>query len=223
MEKKGKVYGFSIMIKEISTTVPNLFRYTSAYKRSRGLGTTGMWNVFLEDPPIRDPQSPTPLDPDYVSPEGMNGEVYNMCHFWSNFEIASLDFYRSQEYNDYFEFLDATGGFWRERWGDAPIHSLAAGLFLEPSQVHYFRDIGYRHTTIMHCPANAPGNQLPHIPYLRDTIDAEEDTYWSKPDKPMLNGVGCRCRCDTDIREDETSNGGCITHWVNKTGGWLDD
>ena len=39
----------------------------------------------------------------YSSVEAMNGEVYNMCHFWSNFEIARLDFFRSKEYNDYFE------------------------------------------------------------------------------------------------------------------------
>lgn len=222
MERAGKLYGFSIMIKEISSTVPNLFRHTAAYKRSRGIKTTGMWPVFLEDP-TEPARLRNAADPDYIHPDAMNGEVYNMCHFWSNFEIASLDFYRSKAYNDYFDYLDATGGFWRERWGDAPVHSLAAALFLEPKQVHYFREIGYRHTTIMHCPANAPGNQLPHVPYHRDTIDVEDDDYWAHPDKPMLNGVGCRCRCDTDIREDEASRGGCINHWVNKTGGWLDD
>ena len=39
---------------------------------------------------------------------------------------------------------DQSGGFWNERWGDAPVHSLAAGLFLEPEQIHYFEilDIG---------------------------------------------------------------------------------
>jgi len=50
------------------------------------------------------------------------------------------------------------------QWGDAPIHSLAAGALLSTKQVHYFRDYGYRHTTIQHCPANAPARQLPHIP-----------------------------------------------------------
>ena len=52
--------------------------------------------------------------------EGWNGE-YNLCHFWSNFEIASLDFWRGEAYIKYFEALDRAGGFYYERWGDAPV------------------------------------------------------------------------------------------------------
>ncbi|KAI7848847.1 glycolipid 2-alpha-mannosyltransferase-domain-containing protein [Circinella umbellata] len=40
---------------------------------------------------------------------------YNMCHFWSNFEIIQSDFLRSKAYQDYFEFLDRKGGFFYER------------------------------------------------------------------------------------------------------------
>lgn len=38
-----------------------------------------------------------------------------MCHFWSNFEIARLDFFRSKEYEDFFQMMDKSGGFWTER------------------------------------------------------------------------------------------------------------
>ena len=38
--------------------------------------------------------------------------------------------------------------------------ALAAGALLAPRDIHYFRDFGYRHTTIQHCPANAPGMRL---------------------------------------------------------------
>ena len=50
-----------------------------------------------------------------IDPEAMEGEVYNMCHFWSNFEIARLDFFRSREYEEFFEMMDRSGGFWMER------------------------------------------------------------------------------------------------------------
>ena len=50
-----------------------------------------------------------------VDPEAMEGETYNMCHFWSNFEIARLDWFRSKEYNDFFNMMDRSGGFWMER------------------------------------------------------------------------------------------------------------
>lgn len=101
---------------------------------------------------------------EWISDDG--GETYNRCHFWSNFvsdlnppltlsvsdtppvasqEIGRLDFYRSEAYLAYFDFLDQSGGFWYSRWGDAPVHSIAAALFLERDEVHFFSDVGYRH------------------------------------------------------------------------------
>ena len=66
---------------------------------------------------------------------------YNGNHFWSNFEIADFSFFRSRQYTDYFTHLDLAGGFFMERWGDAPVHSLAVAAFLQPKQVHYFGGI----------------------------------------------------------------------------------
>ena len=74
----------------------------------------------------------------------MEGD-YNLCHFWSNFEIADLNFWRGEAYTKYFEYLDQKGGFYYERWGDAPVHSLAAALFLNMDELHWFHDIGYKH------------------------------------------------------------------------------
>jgi alpha 1,2-mannosyltransferase len=53
---------------------------------------------------------------------------------------------------DFFEFLDKKGGFYYERWGDAPVHSIGAALFANKSQIHWFDDIGYRHEPFQHCP-----------------------------------------------------------------------
>ena len=41
-----------------------------------------------------------------------------------------------------------------QRWGDAPVHSLAVALFLNTSQVHFFDPIGYQHDDWSHCPLN---------------------------------------------------------------------
>lgn len=38
------------------------------------------------------------------------------------------------------------------RWGDAPVHSIAAALLLKRNEIHFFNDIGYRHTDYTHCP-----------------------------------------------------------------------
>ena len=76
-----------------------------------------------------------------------NGE-YNLCHFWSNFEIADLNFFRSDTYLEYFNHLDKAGGFFYERWGDAPVHSLAIGMFLPKEKIHFFENIGYYHAPL---------------------------------------------------------------------------
>lgn len=243
MIRNKKTYGFTIAVKELRETVPNIFRYASAYKRMNNFTSKGLWEMFVEKPEEEDkaepkmetkpnffPQEMMNSDPGEnglpkIHPENMEGESYNMCHFWSNFEIANLNWFRSQEYNDFFELMDRSGGFWNERWGDAPIHSLAAGILLSPSDLHYFRDFGYRHTTIQHCPANAPARQLPREPYLeKTTVDEkerlEEDRYWATPDAVKENGVGCRCKCDTDIVDVEGKEGSCLADWVEVAGGW---
>jgi alpha 1,2-mannosyltransferase len=45
----------------------------------------------------------------------------------------------------FFEYLDKAGGFYYERWGDAPVHSIGAALFAKKEQIHWFEDIGYKH------------------------------------------------------------------------------
>ena len=90
---------------------------------------------------------------DFLSDDG--GKTYNHCHFWSNFEIGNLDWLRSQAYIDFFDQLDKDGGFFYERWGDAPVHSIGAGLLLPKDQIHFFDDIAYYHVPFTHCPTDA--------------------------------------------------------------------
>lgn len=105
----------------------------------------------------------------YMSDNG--GDRYNLCHcrsplplpsilpnptqpnlVWSNFEIADMDFWRGKAYQDWFNYLEEKGGFYYERWGDAPVHSIAAGLFLPKSKIHFFSEMGYEHAPYTHCP-----------------------------------------------------------------------
>ena len=80
--------------------------------------------------------------------------IYESTHeiVWSNFEIGDLDFWRGEAYSKFFDYLDEKGGFYYERWGDAPVHSIGAALFAHKDQIHFFEDIGYRHEPFQHCP-----------------------------------------------------------------------
>lgn len=202
MEKHNKVYGFSAFIEELKPTVWSLFRETQAFKRYYNLPDTDLWQAVAKcrDSKKRDPPK---FDKNgnrvYTPTAEMDGCEYNLCHFWSNFEIARTDLWHNEIYDAYFEWLDQAGGFWRERWGDAPVHTLGAAMIANLSQIHYFSDIGYVHTSIGHCPKNAP-NQIPFEKYGPYDTDV---SWWLKPDYPSPDGVGCRCHCPSDVRDTE--------------------
>ncbi|KAG0744809.1 hypothetical protein G6F57_010406 [Rhizopus arrhizus] len=140
MEKHNKKYGFVVTLLELKETIPTLWQYVLDYAKSRRIDISS--------------EKSNLLFPYFVD---KNTGDFNLCHFWSNFEIASLDLWRSPEYRDFFHYLDQTGNFFYERWGDAPVHSLAAGLFLETDEVHYFEDFGYQHDLYRHCPSPSKG------------------------------------------------------------------
>ncbi|ORZ14069.1 nucleotide-diphospho-sugar transferase [Absidia repens] len=137
MKENGKKYGFNIAFREYMATVPSLWQTVLDFKKNHP-------EVVKQLPQVKDSLW------NFVA--GDNGEAYNSCHFWTNFEIASLDLWRSNEYLKFFNYLDRSGGFFYERWGDAPVHSIAAAMMLKKDKFHFFNDIGYRHTAYTHCP-----------------------------------------------------------------------
>ncbi|BGP49844.1 hypothetical protein JCM10450v2_005749 [Rhodotorula kratochvilovae] len=134
----NKVYGFVIAVVENMNTIPGLFGAVRTYLAERGITprSEALWR-FL----VRERQD--------------GGEEYGGCHFWSNFEIGNLRFFRSQAYQDFFRALDDAGGFYTERWGDAPVRALALGALASMEQIHYFDDIGYQHDWFFHCAARS--------------------------------------------------------------------
>jgi mannosyltransferase len=286
MEKNGKKYGYTIAIKELIDTVPNLFRYTLKFINENNIKLPDTWNFFTNNYKffngdnelnyfdvknlndfwrklkyntilnysklslinndnnnnnnkisiknkndliylknlIKNSKSQNLINNNLIH-EKYNNQNFNLCHFWSNFEIASNDLFTSPEYKAYYEFLENSNGFFTERWGDAPIHSLAAGMFLNLSEIHYFRDIGYKHSTLGHCPYNSP-NQLPYkaSPLFKHQILPKDEIYYADYDKPIssfnnenLGASGCRCRCPSDHKEIENSAGSCSALWLKLT------
>ncbi|KAI8880642.1 glycosyltransferase family 15 protein [Backusella circina FSU 941] len=136
MQDRDLKYGFTISLKEYHATIPTLWNTTLDFAR--------------KNPQYIFPRNSSDSILGFVSED--RGWNYNLCHFWSNFEIASIKFMRSEAYQSYFKFLDKAGGFFYERWGDAPVHSIAVSLMLGKNDVHWFYDIGYKHDFFEHCP-----------------------------------------------------------------------
>ncbi|ANB14870.1 alpha-1,2-mannosyltransferase KTR1 [Sugiyamaella lignohabitans] len=134
MKDNDKKYGWTISITEFEATIKTLWKTTKDF--------LSQYPEALHENRLEKFVSFNNLD------------TYSLCHFWSNFEIADMEFWRGETYSKYFEHLDKAGGFFYERWGDAPVHSIAASLFLDKDDIHYFDDIGYRHPPFYHCPAD---------------------------------------------------------------------
>ncbi|KAJ2724959.1 hypothetical protein GGI07_001621 [Coemansia sp. Benny D115] len=132
MHRNDIKYGYTIALHEYPETIPTLWSTVKTFI-AENPGFVRHSNGYK-----------------WLSEDG--GATYNGCHFWSNFEIGSLAFFRSPEYLSYFDYLDKAGGFFYERWGDAPVHAIAAALLLRKEEVHWFEDIGYYHNPWTNCP-----------------------------------------------------------------------
>ncbi|KAK4451839.1 family 15 putative glycosyltransferase [Podospora aff. communis PSN243] len=140
MQDNNKTYGFTINLYDSPATVPTLWPETLKFIAEHP--------EYIHENNAMDWLTDKTRRPEHNRKAG----GYSTCHFWSNFEIADLRFWRSKAYEDYFNHLDRAGGFFYERWGDAPVHSVALGLFEDSSRIHWFRDIGYQHIPFFNCP-----------------------------------------------------------------------
>ncbi|RMD42324.1 hypothetical protein DV735_g2770, partial [Chaetothyriales sp. CBS 134920] len=155
----GFVYGFNMAILEDARSFPSLWPATRAF--------------VADNPHLLHPDAdPTWLfdldsesDSSTSSSSGGIDSIYNNCQFFSNFEIGDLRFFRgnhgSSDDHDlgqdspdirmrsphdlYVDHLDRLGGFFYERFGDAPIHTLSVSLFAPRDRIWWFGDIGYQH------------------------------------------------------------------------------
>ena len=41
--------------------------------------------------------------------------TYHRCHYWNNFEIVDLNWFRGEKYQKFFDYLDKLGGFYYYR------------------------------------------------------------------------------------------------------------
>ncbi|TPX09634.1 uncharacterized protein E0L32_009107 [Thyridium curvatum] len=144
MQDNNKTYGFTINLYDAPKSIPTLWPETVKFLAAHP--------EYLHDNNAQNWVTDRIRRPNHN--QLANG--YSTCHFWSNFEVGDMGFWRSQAYEDYFQHLDRAGGFFYERWGDAPVHSIALGLFEDKSRIHCpvlrFRDIGYQHIPFFNCP-----------------------------------------------------------------------
>jgi len=70
-------------------------------------------------------------------------ELYKM--YYTNFEICSLEWFKTGNYMKYYDFIDSLGGFFTKRWGDAIVRYLGVNLLMHEDNKYPIYDIAYRH------------------------------------------------------------------------------
>ena len=142
MEDNNKTYGFVINIYDSPKSVETLWPQTLEF--------------LAQHPEYIHPNNALNWLTDVKNRPGHYREAngYSTCHFWSNFEIGDMNFWRSRAYEDYFEHLDRAGGFFYERWGDAPVHSIGLGLFEDKNKIHWYPSSS---------PSSSPGSLSPSL------------------------------------------------------------
>lgn len=142
MEKNDKVYGYVLSLYDSPDSVASLWPTTIEFLQEHP--------QYLHPNAAKTWLRENLLHPDHYK----TAQGYSTCHFWSNFEIGDMDFFRAEAYTEWVEHLDRSGGFYYERWGDAPVHSIGLGLFADKTKIHWFRDIGYEHFPYFNCPVS---------------------------------------------------------------------
>lgn len=155
MRQNDKSYAFTLAPLELHTTVRNLWKTAMEFKEANP-------SIVAKDNNMA-----------FLSEDG--GFTYNMCHFWSNFEIGDMEFFRLEAYSKYFDHIDRAGGFYYSRWGDAPIHTIGVSMLLPKDSLLFLQNTGYYHK---------PNGDCPHDDRLRRKkrciCDPKEDSTWLK-------------------------------------------
>ncbi|KAK0707313.1 glycosyltransferase family 15 protein [Lasiosphaeris hirsuta] len=197
MARRGKAYGYTVALWEVPETCPSLFRAVDDFRSDEGMPAAPMWRAMIT--PSRAPWPIRRLLGWWsTAHRTRGGDRWNYCHYWSNFEIADLDFFRGDAYQALFQHLDRTGGFYSERASPRPPY-LPRYPANPSKKLHHFADIGYYHEPFFQCPGNAPGGQLLNVTALGDSAQ-------SSPESP--GAIGCRCQCPDGRRRN--NRGVCL-------------
>ncbi|KAH8152660.1 uncharacterized protein LAJ45_03501 [Morchella importuna] len=108
------------------------------------------------------------------------GFVITMYEFEATIKTLWSRTKESEAYTKYFEFLDSAGGFFYERWGDAPVHSLGVGLFAPKDKIHHFADFGYSHPPCSRCPQDDESHKSGRC-YCNRAVNFDTNSYSCMP------------------------------------------
>lgn len=112
MEERGAKYGFRVMSpdgSEVTQALPEAAKYW--------LVSEGVTPTFLLE-------SCNPSTMDGLSSDGWSKHI-----FYNNFFVTNVGFWVRPDVQSWLKLLEYLNGFYKFRWGDAPVHTVTLGMF----------------------------------------------------------------------------------------------
>lgn len=121
MEANGAEYGYradSYDASEVLQALPEAARY---WLKAENIRPSWLLHFCL------------PQDLSGLSSEGWSGTI-----FYNNFFITRVDWWMQPHIQAWLAFLLDLGGFYKFRWGDAPVHTITMGMFMSDDLILQF-------------------------------------------------------------------------------------
>lgn len=203
MEDHNKTYGFTINLydspQSVTTLWPETLKFLASDDHSRYLHKNNAMD-WLTDSKRREQHN-------------LLANGYSTCHFWSNFEVGDMDFWRSRPYEEYFQHLDRSGGFFYERWGDAPVHSIALGMFADKSKIHWYVGHAVHHFRAWHILTSHLSGSA-----ISATNTSPSSTVPRLPNARAVSPAGLLTARPGSTRKTAGQIGSSLSAWIEKRG-----
>lgn len=68
--------------------------------------------------------------------------------YYTNFEIFDMAWFKGDEYQSFYKFIDESGGIYKYRWGDHVLRYIALNCLSNTNKFTFFNDIKYYHSEL---------------------------------------------------------------------------
>ena len=122
--------GFNIFEKMARENLKYVYRMEMTESKSVSAGLLDAALAFFAAHPVLDRAKP---------------RINKVRLYYTNFEICELAYFRGEPWQRFFSAIDAAGGIWSHRWGDAPIRWLGLQHLLCSNERWCFKGMTYFH------------------------------------------------------------------------------
>lgn len=138
MHDEGRVYAWSHLLPDQAGAVRHFWNFSLLYFHLKGLLNTGASGTDFRNRPMIEP---------FIRPQD---QEWSLNLYMNDIELVRLSFFRGEQYQSYFRYLDSLDGFFLYRWGDHALRTMAVGMFLQPEEV-FQMPVPYAHQAYCQC------------------------------------------------------------------------